>query len=74
MPGESGLDLFRSVLPRRSGLNFILMSGNLEPRLKREAMAMGIRNFVEKPFQLSDLRHYISGLTGPMSAVGAPAA
>ena len=55
MPGESGLDLFRTVSLRYPGLNFILMSGNLAPRLRREAIAMGICIFVEKPFQLSDL-------------------
>ncbi len=76
MPGESGIDLFRSTSFRHPQLPFILMSGNLDPRLRREAMSMGVCNFVEKPFELSDLKRLI---TDPdrcaiRSRVGAPAA
>ncbi len=61
MPGDSGLDLFRSVSSRYPGLPFILMSGNRDPRLRREAMSMGICNYLEKPFLLSDLKRFITG-------------
>jgi DNA-binding NtrC family response regulator len=76
MPGESGLDLYRSVSFRYPELPFILMSGNLDPRLRREAISMGICNFVEKPFELSDLKRII---TDPCrcvirAGIGAPAA
>jgi DNA-binding NtrC family response regulator len=76
MPGESGLDLYRSVSFRYPGLPFILMSGNLDPRLRREALSMGVCNFVEKPFELSYLKHLI---TDPdrcekRVGIGAPAA
>jgi DNA-binding NtrC family response regulator len=60
MPGESGLDLFRFVSSRHPGLPFILMSGNLDPRLIREAMNMGICCFLEKPFELSYLKRFIT--------------
>jgi two-component system phosphate regulon response regulator OmpR len=60
MPGESGLDLFRSVSLGYPGLPFILMSGNLDPRVRREALRMGICNFVEKPFQLTDLKRLVT--------------
>jgi len=59
MPGESGLDLFRSASFRHPGLHFILMSGNMDRRLRREALRMGICNFIEKPFLLSDLKRLI---------------
>jgi DNA-binding NtrC family response regulator len=76
MPGESGLDLYRSVSFSYPGLPFILMSGNMDPRVRREAMSMGVCNFVEKPFKLSDLRRLI---TDPdrcviRAEIGAPAA
>lgn len=76
MPGESGLDLYRSVALRRPGLPFILMSGNLDPRLRREALSMGVRHFVEKPFSLSDLKHLIinSCRCAVETGIGAPAA
>ena len=75
MPGESGLDLFRSVSSRYPGLPFILMSGNRDPRLRREAMSMGICDFLEKPFLLSDLKRIITdSACVKRAAIGAPAA
>jgi len=76
MPGESGLDLYRSVSIRYPGLTFILMSGNLDSRVRREAMSMGICNFVEKPFELSYLKRLINDpdRCTIQAAVGAPAA
>lgn len=77
MPGESGLDLFRSVSLSYPGLPFVLMSGNLDPRVRREALRMGICNFVEKPFQLSDLKRLVIGqdiCAMPAGVRAAPAA
>jgi DNA-binding NtrC family response regulator len=75
MPGESGFDLFRSVSSRYPGLPFILMSGNRDPRLRREAMSMGICEFLDKPFLLSDLKRIITGSACvKRAAIGAPAA
>jgi DNA-binding NtrC family response regulator len=76
MPGESGLDLFRYVSSRRPGLPFIIMTGNRDPRLKREAIAMGVCDFVEKPFYLSHLKNIITGphTCAVRAGVGAPAA
>jgi DNA-binding NtrC family response regulator len=75
MPGESGFDLFRSVSSRYPELPFVLMSGNRDPRLRREAVSMGICNFVEKPFLLSDLKRIITDLACVKpDAMGAPAA
>ncbi len=76
MPGESGLDLFRYVSSRRPGLPFILMSGSRDPRLRREAISMGICEFVEKPFRLSELKSIItsSNRCATQVGIGAPAA
>jgi DNA-binding NtrC family response regulator len=75
MPGESGFDLYRSVSSRYPGLPFILMSGNRDPRLRREAVSMGICNFLEKPFLLSDLKRIITdSACVKRAAIGAPAA
>ena len=76
MPGESGLDLFRSTSFRYPRLPFILMSGSLDPRLRREAISMGICNFVEKPFELSRLKHLITDVNrcSIPSGIGVPAA
>ncbi len=75
MPGESGFDLFRSVSSRYPGLPFVLMSGNRDPRLRREAVSMGICEFLEKPFLLSDLKRIITdSACVKRAAIGAPAA
>jgi DNA-binding NtrC family response regulator len=76
MPGETGLDLFRYVSSRRPGLPFILMSGNRDPRLRREAISMGVCDFVEKPFNLSRLKNMITGAhrSAIEGGIGAPAA
>jgi len=76
MPGESGLDLFRSTSFRYPQLPFILMSGNLDPRLRREAISMGVCNFVQKPFELSYLKRLITDpdRCAVPAAIGAPAA
>ncbi len=60
MPGESGLDLFRSVSIRQPETPFILMTGNSDPRLRREAVAMGICDFMEKPFHFRELKRLLS--------------
>jgi DNA-binding NtrC family response regulator len=80
MPGESGLDLYRSVSLRYPEVHFTLMSANLDQRLRREAMAMGIRSFLSKPFDLADLKNIIlnagarSDKDAHAVAGGAPAA
>ncbi len=76
MPGESGLDLYRSVSFRYPGLPFILMSGNMDPRVRLEAMSLGVCNFVEKPFELSDLKRLIADQDrcAIRAGIGAPTA
>ena len=76
MPGESGLDLFRWVSRRYPELPFILMSGNLDSRLRREAISMGVCSFMEKPFELRELKRLINNqVRCPMRVgAGAPAA
>ena len=76
MPGESGLELVRFVSMRRPKTPFILMSGNLDARTRREALRMGICRFFEKPFELSVLKRFITNpvLCQTQAGVGAPAA
>ncbi len=59
MPGESGLDLFRSLSLRYPEIPFVLMSGNMDSRLRREALSMGVWNVLEKPFELRQLKRLI---------------
>jgi two-component system, OmpR family, phosphate regulon response regulator OmpR len=76
MPGESGLDLFRSLSLRYPEIPFVLMSGNMDSRLRREALSMGVWNVLEKPFDLRQLRRFIleSGRLAIGKEIGVPAA
>ncbi|MDR3553830.1 MAG: response regulator [Syntrophobacteraceae bacterium] len=55
MPGESGLDLLGHVLSRFPGLPFIMMSGSDYSSLKAQALEMGGREFIPKPFELKEM-------------------
>ncbi len=73
MPGESGLDLFRFVASRYPETGFVLMTGCLDSRIKREAFKMGISCYMEKPFQLSELAKIIRGCALDGSCTAMPA-
>ncbi|MEN6437812.1 MAG: response regulator [Syntrophobacter sp.] len=76
MPGESGLDLFRYVSPRFPSTPFIIMTGCTDSRVKREAMKIGVSNYIEKPFRMADLIQLLSNpdLTGMGTGVSSLAA
>jgi two-component system phosphate regulon response regulator OmpR len=60
MPGESGLDFYRSISARYPDIPFVLMSGDADPRIKRRAMDMGANGFLQKPFDLRNLADTIA--------------
>jgi DNA-binding NtrC family response regulator len=76
MPGESGLELFRFLSYRRPELPFILMSGNPDPWIRREALRMGVCRFFQKPFHLSSLKRLLANPASCKTKAGmeAPAA
>lgn len=65
MPGESGVELLRSVADTRPGTRFMLMTG-LDPRsFAREALGHSVRGFLQKPFSVDDLLDEVSvAMTG----------
>lgn len=50
MPGLSGVDLLRRLNELELGIPAILITGQGEVQLAVEAMKMGARDFIEKPF------------------------
>jgi DNA-binding NtrC family response regulator len=55
MPGESGLDLLGHVSSRFPGLPFIMMSASDYSSLKAQALEMGGREFIPKPFEFREM-------------------
>lgn len=73
MPGESGLDLFRYVASLFPRTGFVLMTGSIDSRVKREAFRMGISCYMEKPFQLSELVRMIKNCASDGNCAAMPA-
>ena len=55
LPGMSGLDLQKLLASAGSTIPTISMSGSTDPRLRHEAMHLGARAFLRKPFDAEDL-------------------
>ena len=55
MPGESGLDLLRHVSSRYPEIQFVLLTGYDDPRVRREALRMGVHAYIQKPFYMNEL-------------------
>ena len=55
LPGMSGLDLASLIQARRPDQAIVLITGDADPRLARDALARGPVSFLLKPFELSQL-------------------
>jgi len=60
MPGMTGSSLASEVLTIRPGMPLILMTGYSETVTRDQAMALGIRRYIEKPFTKSSLAREIN--------------
>jgi DNA-binding NtrC family response regulator len=57
MPGMNGLELSKIVAAERPGIKVVLMSGD-------SAVKVAGIPFLQKPFQLSDLRQILGSVLG----------
>jgi DNA-binding response OmpR family regulator len=62
MPGMNGLDLIRSLKRERPGLACILMTGTVNDDIRKEALALGACEYIEKPFMPKALLEMIDTL------------
>ncbi len=60
MPGMSGIELLLEVKKRFSQTGVIVMTAFPSPERKTEAMENGSLNYLEKPFDINELREIIS--------------
>ena len=70
MPNGSGLDLLRELRKRNGGQDLVLMSSFMTGAEKEQALALGARALLEKPFRLNELVDVVNQLAGQRS-VGA---
>lgn len=56
MPGESGIDLLKSISEKHHDIPVIMISGNASTESTIEALNSGAIHFLEKPFTKTDLQ------------------
>jgi response regulator RpfG family c-di-GMP phosphodiesterase len=59
LPGMSGLDLARLIQARRPSQPIVLITGDADPGLAREALARGPVSYLLKPFEMSALQRAV---------------
>lgn len=55
MPGANGIEVHRVIRATRPDLKVLVLTGHLTPEARTEFEAMGLRNFVKKPYTLEEL-------------------
>lgn len=66
MPGMDGLQLLRALRtsPKTKGVGFLLITGKADRQIIETGKALGMNNFLAKPFQPKDLIRAIEAITG----------
>jgi DNA-binding response OmpR family regulator len=67
MPNGTGLDLLRHLRGHNHRLDLILMSSFMSVSDRQQALDLGARALLEKPFRLSELLELVEGLAGRRS-------
>ena len=67
MPNGTGLDLLKHLSSRKRSQHLILMSSFMSTRERQEALDLGARALLEKPFQLSELLEVVGNLASRKS-------
>lgn len=66
MPNMTGLELLAAVRssPELKHLGFLMLTSRGEADLVRQAIALGVNNYLTKPFTMGDLKKKIESVTG----------
>ncbi|WP_019012006.1 response regulator [Deinococcus aquatilis] len=73
MPGESGLDLARTLREQRPNLPVVLMTGVVEDELRAQALELGVLDVLRKPITPGTLFPALRGWLGEGLEAVAPA-
>jgi two-component system, chemotaxis family, chemotaxis protein CheY len=68
MPEMDGLGLLKSLRENRitSRIGFILVSGRITPEIMGAGKALGMNNYIQKPFSTQQLKACIQAVVGPL--------
>ena len=69
MPNMDGLGLLSAIRdnPQLRNTAFILLTSHGEVDLVKQAIALGVNNYVRKPFSVADLRRKVEAVLGPLT-------
>jgi len=60
LPGMSGIELLRSIRSIDPNMRVIVVTGNTDPGVAREALELGAYAYVDKPFDIDYLMRVVS--------------
>lgn len=68
MPGMDGLGLLKGLRENRitSRIGFILVSGRITPEIMTTGKALGMNNYIQKPFSTPQLKACIQAVVGQL--------
>ena len=72
MPNASGLELLQELRRENRKLELILMSSFMGGAERKQAMELGVKGLLEKPFRLTELLRMVDGLASKTSIGIAP--
>ena len=61
LPGSNSMEYFHKLVNLTLGTNIIVLSGKLTPEIKTSLGSLGIKNFIEKPFDPIKLIEQLKG-------------
>ncbi|WBU58171.1 response regulator [Paracoccus sediminicola] len=66
MPGMDGIELLRHLRgnPKTKGVGFILITGKADKEIVDSGKALGMNNFIKKPFGAPDLKACLEAVVG----------
>lgn len=68
MPGMDGLGLLKGLRENRvtARIGFVLVSGRMTPEIMNAGKALGMNNYIQKPFSAPQLKACLQAVVGPL--------
>lgn len=68
MPGMDGLGLLKGLRENRTTarIGFVLVSGRMTPEIMNAGKALGMNNYIQKPFSTPQLKACLQAVVGPL--------
>jgi DNA-binding response OmpR family regulator len=60
LPDKSGLELLKRIRAINPAIAVIMVTGNTDPQRAREALELGARAYVDKPFDVAYLKRVVA--------------